>query len=72
MKYYKIISRRIPFCMEYQFATNDSITKRELKRWFKKEYTPSFFVKVKEVTRDDIDIFWEIYLIKENGKIKCA
>ena len=72
MKYYIIASRHIPFNMEYQFVTDDSISKQDLKKWFKKEYSPNFFVKVKEVTRDDVDIFWEIYLTKKDGQIKCA
>lgn len=72
MKYFKFTNHTLILPIEYEFITDDSITEKELIKWFKKTYKPSFFQSVEEVSRDEIDILWAIRLIKENGKIKCA
>lgn len=66
MRYYKFSSPLLP--MDYQFSTSDNITKEELVEWFKETYNFSF-PKVEEVSKEDIDKMWSIYLHKENGKI---
>lgn len=72
MKYYKFTNHSLILPIDYEFITDDSVTKEEISAWFKKTYKPSFFKHVEEVDESEIDIIWAIKLTKEKGQLKYA
>jgi hypothetical protein len=56
---------------DYYFITCGDITKKEMKKWFRDNYTSWRIMTVKEVDVLDVDLLWAFHLQKENGEIKC-
>ena len=67
MKYWKIKAPVSIFT--YEFGTDDTVTKNEIKEWFKSTYSIDI-CKVKEVDKSEIDCKWVICLERKgNGFI---
>lgn len=64
MKYWKITPI---LSYTYEYVTDNTVTKEEMKQWFKITHSRKY-CKVKEVNKRDIDCMWVTHLIrKDNG-----
>lgn len=70
MKCYKISVFGMFF--DYYFTTFDDISKKEIKEWFKKNYTAWRLMTIKQIDESDVDPLWAIHLYKDNDEIKCV
>ena len=66
MKYWKIQSFLTLFT--YEFGTDDTVTKSEIKEWFKSTYS-SKICNVEEVDKDEIDSKWVICLERKGNAL---
>lgn len=66
MKYWKIQSFFTLFT--YEFETDDTVTKNEIKEWFKSTYS-SKICNIKEVDKDEINSEWLIPLKRKGDNL---